>query len=141
MASDDRKLPPDPTSIISAPTDIAPRTSSGPKPAHEWTVAEDVDVVNWSALAASKGFKELIRAKRRFIIPATIFFVVYYFALPVLVGYARPFMETRVFGAVNIAYLFALSQFFVAWFVAALYVRAAGKFDRMAADVIKHEKQ
>ena len=92
-------------------------------------------------LAASAGFKELLRAKRRFIVPATIFFIVYYFALPVLVGYARPFMETRVFGAVNIAYLLALSQFFVAWIIAALYVRAAGKFDRMAADVIKHERQ
>ena len=141
MASDDRKLPADPTPIVASPTDIAPLTSNGPKPAHELTADEDGDVVNWSALAASQGFKDLIRAKRRFIIPATIFFVIYYFALPVLVGYARPFMETRVFGAVNIAYLFALSQFFVAWFIAALYVRAAGKFDRMAADVIKHEKQ
>ena len=63
-----------------------------------------------------------------------------WFALPVLVGYARPFMETRVFGAVNIAYLFALSQFFVAWIIAALYVRAAGRFDRMAANVIKRER-
>ena len=59
---------------------------------------------------------------------------------PVLVGYARPFMETRVFGAVNVAYLFALSQFFVAWIIALLYVRAAGKFDRMAAEVIKDER-
>ena len=77
----------------------------------------------------------------RFIVPATIFFVVYYFALPVLVGYARPFMEQRVFGAVNIAYLFALSQFFVAWIIAALYVRAAGRFDRMADDVVKRERR
>ena len=64
-----------------------------------------------------------------------VFFIVYYFALPVLVGYARPLMEKRVFGAVNLAYLFALSQFFMAWIVAALYVRAAAaKFDKMAVD-------
>lgn len=98
-------------------------------------------MADWKRLAASSGFKELLKAKRRFIIPATVFFVAYYFALPVLVGYARPLMETRVFGAVNVAYLFALSQFFVAWIIAALYVRAAGRFDRMAADVIKHERQ
>ena len=54
-----------------------------------------------------------------------IFFIVYYFALPVLVGYARPLMEKRVLGPVNLAYLFALSQFFMAWIIAALYVRAA----------------
>ena len=46
-------------------------------------------------------------------------------------------METRVSGAVNIAYLFALSQFFVAWIIAALYVRAAARFDKMAAELIR----
>lgn len=141
MASDDRKLPRDPTPMVGEPTDIAPLSRSDPKPPHERTADEEADVVDWKTLAASAGFKELIRAKRSFILPATIFFIVYYFALPVLVGYARNFMETRVFGAVNIAYLFALSQFFVAWIIAALYVRAAGKFDRMAADVIKRERQ
>jgi len=65
-----------------------------------------------------------------------IFFIVYYFALPVLIGYARPFMEKRVFGPVNLAYLFALSQFFMAWIIAGLYVRAAARFDKMAADVV-----
>jgi len=140
VASDDRKLPQDPTPISGAPTDVAPLTHLGPKPPHERTAGEERDVADWKRLAASHGFKELLKAKRRFIVPATIFFVIYYFALPVLVGYARPFMETRVFGAVNIAYLFALSQFFVAWAIAALYVRAAGRFDRMAADVIKRER-
>ena len=44
-----------------------------------------------------------------------VFFVVYYFALPVLVGYAPELMSRPVVGKVNIAYLFALSQFFMAW--------------------------
>jgi uncharacterized membrane protein (DUF485 family) len=56
----------------------------------------------------------------------------YYFALPVLVGYAPLLMETKVLGEVNLAYLFALSQFFMAWILAALYLRAAGRFDEMA---------
>ena len=136
MAGTDRNLPDDPTPIVGAATDIAPLGRSGAKPAHERTADEDRASADWSALAASESFKQLIRAKRRFIIPATIFFVVYYFALPVLVGYAPALMQTRVFGAVNVAYLFALSQFFVAWIIAALYVRAAARFDRMAADVI-----
>jgi uncharacterized membrane protein (DUF485 family) len=45
-------------------------------------------------------------------------------------------MEKRVMGPVNLAYLFALSQFFMAWIIAALYVKAAGRFDRMAEGVI-----
>ncbi len=74
--------------------------------------------------------------KKMFIIPAFVFFVVYYFALPVLVGYAPNFMATKIWGAVNIAYVFALSQFFVAWIIAALYVRAANDFDRLSEDII-----
>ncbi len=47
-----------------------------------------------------------------------MFFIVYYFALPLLVGYAPQLMATKVFGVVNVAYLFALSQFFMAWLIA-----------------------
>lgn len=95
--------------------------------------------MNWEAIAASAKFRELLAAKRRFIVPAMIFFVVYYFALPVLIGYARPLMERRIFGPVNLAYLFALSQFFMAWIIAALYVRAAARFDRMAREILEGE--
>src|ERR1044071_6163333 len=128
-------LPPDPTPIIGAATDISPLTHSGPKPGHERTAAEEAGKINWEAIAISPPFKELLRAKRRFIIPAMLIFVVYYFALPVLVGYARPLTEKRVLGPVNLAYLFALSQFFMAWIIAALYVKAAARFDKMAKDV------
>lgn len=137
MAQDDRKNPQDPTPIIGAATDVAPLSHAEPKPAHERTADEEAGAIDWERLEASERFRNLLKAKRRFIVPAMIVFIVYYFALPVLIGYARPFMERRVFGPVNIAYLFALSQFFMAWIIAALYVRAAARFDRMAADVIK----
>jgi uncharacterized membrane protein (DUF485 family) len=136
MAADDRKPPDDPTPIVGAPTDVAPLTHGAPKPSHERTAEEEAGVIDWAKLAASERFRNLLKAKRRFIVPAMIFFVVYYFALPVLIGYARPFMEKRVWGPVNLAYLFALSQFFMAWVIAALYVKAAARFDRMARDVV-----
>ena len=91
---------------------------------------------DWDVVARNPEFRALLAAKARFIIPATLFFVAYYFALPVLVGYAPQFMSTPVIGPVNLAYLFALSQFFVAWFIAWLYVRAAARFDRMAANIL-----
>jgi uncharacterized membrane protein (DUF485 family) len=90
----------------------------------------------WDQVAAMDEFRKLVAARRRFIIPATIFFIVYYFALPVMVGYAPELMDRRVFGVINLAYLFALSQFFMAWIIAALYVRAAGRFDEMARSII-----
>jgi uncharacterized membrane protein (DUF485 family) len=83
-------------------------------------------------------FKELERSKLRFILPATIFFLVYYFALPVLVGFFPDMMDTRLFSGFSIAYLFALSQFFMAWILAFIYLLAfAPKIDRMVSNIVK----
>ena len=139
MASDPR-IPEDPTPIVGSATDMARLSHASPKPPHELTADEEARGVDWESIASSARFQSLLRAKRRFVVPAMIFFIAYYFALPVLIGYARPFMEKRIWGAVNLAYLFALSQFFMAWLIAALYVRAAAKFDRMARDVIENRK-
>jgi uncharacterized membrane protein (DUF485 family) len=126
--------PGDPTPLVGSPTDVS-SVGAGSKPAHELTAGEQAPLADWDCVAESEDFKNLLAEKRRFILPATIFFVLYYFALPVLVGYARPLMETKV-GFVNLAYLFALSQFFVAWIIAALYVRAANRFDKAAASIL-----
>jgi uncharacterized membrane protein (DUF485 family) len=90
----------------------------------------------WDRIAESKEFNDLMATKKTFIVPAFIFFLVYYFALPVLVGYAPQFMATKVIGQVNLAYLFALSQFFVAWIIAGLYVKFANNFDQLAKDIL-----
>ena len=74
----------------------------------------------WQAIEADDDFQKLIAIKKRFIIPATIFFIVYYFALPVLVGYWPHLMEANVVGNINLAYLFALSQFVMAWILSYL---------------------
>jgi len=95
------------------------------------------DKTEWDRIAETQEFKDLMATKRTFIIPAFAFFLVYYFMLPVLVGYAPQFMATKVIGVVNLAYLFALSQFFMAWIIAWLYVRAANNFDNLAKDIIK----
>ena len=125
------------TPEVGAATDVVPLGRSESKPAHEQTAAEDSDPVDWSHVTQLPEFRAMVRAKLRFIIPAVVFFVVYYFALPVLVGYAPGLMSRKIFGVINIAYLFALSQFFMAWIIAALYLRAAAKFDQMEHTVIE----
>jgi uncharacterized membrane protein (DUF485 family) len=131
-----RKSPADLTPSVGAATDIAPLGQNKPKPAHELTAAEDAQLTDWDKVAGLEEFRALLKAKLKFVVSATIFFVVFYFALPVLVGYASEFMAKKVFGVINIAYLFALSQFIMAWVIAALYVRAAGRFDKMAAAIL-----
>ena len=101
---------------------------------------ETIRPADWERVAATDEFKSLIAAKRRFIAPAVIFFIVYYFALPALVGYAPGLMSRRVFGVINLAYLFALSQFFMAWIIMALYVRRARRFDELARAILEQHQ-
>jgi uncharacterized membrane protein (DUF485 family) len=131
-----RTLPSDLTPSVGAATDIAPVGRGQPPPSHELTAAQDPQIADWNKVAELEEFRALIKAKLKFIAPATVFFTVYYFALPVLVGYAPGLMETKIFGVINLAYLFALSQFVMAWTIAALYVRAAGRFDKMAEAIL-----
>lgn len=115
------------------------KTSAGarsPRPARRAASTPSSASTPWAKLEASPQFTELKRAKAAFIVPACIVFIAYYFALPLLVGYAPQFMARKVYGALNIAYLFALSQFFMAWTIAALYVRAASQHDLQAEAVI-----
>jgi uncharacterized membrane protein (DUF485 family) len=96
---------------------------------------------DWAAIERLPEFRELVRAKRAFVVPATLFFLAYYFALPALVGYWPGVMSTPVVGHVNVAYLFALSQFAMAWLLMAAYVRRARRYDRMAASLVQRLKE
>ena len=98
------------------------------------------DTPDWAAIERTPEFQALVRAKRAFIVPATVGFIVYYFALPALVGYWPELMSTTVAGRINLAYLFALSQFVMAWALMAAYVRRARRFDRMAETLIARVK-
>lgn len=97
----------------------------------ERDAALDREAEVWEKIAHRPEFESLLAAKKRFIAPACVFFLVYYFALIVVVGWF-PDLAKKKIGPANLAYWFALSQFFMAWIVAWVYVRAAGRFDRLA---------
>lgn len=93
----------------------------------------------WHALAAEPEFRALLASRRRFIWPATIFFIIFYLALPVSVGLAPQVMSRPVLGPLTLAYVFALSQFAMAWILLALYLLRARSFDLQAAKIRHHE--
>jgi uncharacterized membrane protein (DUF485 family) len=77
---------------------------------------------------------ELERRHNRFIWPVTAFFLVYYLSLNVLAGTAPGFMGRKIFGQFTFGYLFALSQFLMAFIVAWAYTRfARRRIDPLAA--------
>jgi uncharacterized membrane protein (DUF485 family) len=79
---------------------------------------------------------ELERRHNRFVWPVTAFFLVYYLSLNVLAGVARDFMGRKVFGEFTFGYLFALSQFLMAFVVAWAYTRyAKRRLDPLSADL------
>jgi uncharacterized membrane protein (DUF485 family) len=85
------------------------------------------DGQSYTDLAGDPGFAELKRRYRRFAIPATVAFLVWYVTYVVCNNWARGFMDTRVIGHVNMALVFGLLQFVSTFVIAYLYSRYAGR--------------
>jgi uncharacterized membrane protein (DUF485 family) len=109
--------------------------NQGPNAKREAEPSLSAGKTQWEQAYDDPAFRVLLAQKAVFIIPSFIFFVAYYFALPVLVGYAPGLMERKIVGKINLAYLFALSQFAVGWFLMWRYVRRARAFDAMSEAV------
>jgi uncharacterized membrane protein (DUF485 family) len=93
----------------------------------------DRTAVDWEAAENSPEFKELIKKKRAFVLPATIFFFVWYFGFILLAGLAPDFMATSVYEGLTLGYLLALTQFIMTWVLAGWYVRKATRdFDPLS---------
>ena len=103
--------------------------TTGRMPAEEAVTASE-------AVAKDPEMVELERRHTRFVWPTTIFFLVYYMALNVLAGTSPDLMGKKLFGQFTFGYLFALSQFVMAFVVAWVYSRwAARRMDPLSADL------
>jgi uncharacterized membrane protein (DUF485 family) len=95
--------------------------------------ADDHSEIDWIAAERSPEFRELIRKRRRFVLPATIFFLAWYFGFIILAGYAEDFMGESIYEGFTVGYLLALSQFIMVWTLGWLYLRKADRdFDPLA---------
>lgn len=66
-------------------------------------------------------FKDLKRRLLRFVVPASVAFMVWYLSYVLLSAYARDFMSTVLFGNVNIALILGLGQFASTFLIAVAY--------------------
>ena len=93
--------------------------------------------IDWQAAERSREFQALVRKKRSFVIPGTIFFLSWYFGFVVLAGYAPDFMGREFLtDGLTVGYVLALSQFVMTWVLCGLYVRAARRWDKMNAELL-----
>jgi uncharacterized membrane protein (DUF485 family) len=90
--------------------------------------------IDWVAAERSPEFQELIKKKKAFVVPATIFFLAWYFGFVILAGYAPDFMGREFLtDGLTVGYVLALSQFVMTWALGAWYIRKADReFDPLA---------
>jgi uncharacterized membrane protein (DUF485 family) len=90
---------------------------------------EDTVEIDYSRIVQSSSFQQLLREKRNFIIPSTIFFLVFYFTLPILTAYTSVLNKTA-FGSISWAWVFGFGQFIMTWALCMIYTSRASKFDK-----------
>src|SRR5918997_6061615 len=94
--------------------------------------------IDWEAIERSPEFRELIVARRRFVLPATIFFLAWYIGFILLAGYAPDFMAESVYEGLTVGYCLALTQFVMVLVLGLLYLRKSDTvFDPLAAKAIE----
>jgi uncharacterized membrane protein (DUF485 family) len=94
----------------------------------------DEPQIDWIAAERSPEFRELLTKRRRFVIPATAFFLTWYLGFVALAGYAPDFMTESIYQGFTVGYALALTQFVMVGVLGWLYVRKADReFDGLAA--------
>jgi uncharacterized membrane protein (DUF485 family) len=89
----------------------------------------------YSEIVKTRYFKQLMDEKKRFIIPMTVFFFLFYFSLPVLTAYTNV-LNTKALGDITWAWIFAFAQFIMTWALCMIYSKKAKRFDELADQVV-----
>ena len=82
----------------------------------------------WVRVERTPAFQELARKRKAFIVPATIFFMVFFFGLPVLAAFTTV-LNARAVGPLTWAYVYGFAQFAMVWILMHVYVSRANKWD------------
>ncbi len=98
-------------------------------------------VMDWQAIEGSPEFQELVRARRSFLVPATIVFLVGSLGYLLLAAFAQGFMGKEI-GGIPIAWLAALTQVLLTWIITWAYLRKADStfepLEQRAAEAATH---
>jgi uncharacterized membrane protein (DUF485 family) len=93
---------------------------------------------DWERIERSPEFQELVRRRRGFVLPATIFFLSYYMGFILLCGYAEDFMGSSVYQGLTVGYCLALTQFVMVLVLGILYLRKSDReYDPLGAKVVE----
>lgn len=98
----------------------------------------DEQRIDWEAIERTPEFQELVRRRRSFVIPATIFFLVWYMGFILLAAYAEGFMSERIYEGLTVGYTLALTQFLMVVVLGLTYLRRSERvYDPLAEKAIE----
>ncbi|MCL2471937.1 MAG: DUF485 domain-containing protein [Propionibacteriaceae bacterium] len=91
--------------------------------------------VDYLAVAQLPSFKKFQTARKKFTIPITIAFFIFYLGLPILAGFTKV-LTHKVAGEITWAWVYAFAQFIMTWGLCMFYLYKAKRFDKMNDDVL-----
>lgn len=97
-----------------------------------------VQKTKYERIIETEKFKVLMNKKKKFLIPLIIFFLLFYFALPILASYTKLLHQPAI-GDITWVWVFSLAQFIMTWTLATIYMRKSEKFDRLVSSVVEEE--
>jgi uncharacterized membrane protein (DUF485 family) len=111
--------------------------TTAPRPGEPADAGSELPGYDWETLEHTPEFQELIQKKKRFVLPATIFFLSYYMAFILLCGYAEDFMAKSLYEGLTVGYTLALTQFVMVLVLGIWYLRKADhEYDPLAQKVV-----
>jgi uncharacterized membrane protein (DUF485 family) len=94
--------------------------------------------VDWERIERLPEFQELVARRRRFVVPATAFFLIWYFGFVILAGYVEDFMGSSVYEGLTVGYVLALTQFLMVAVLGLWYLRYSEReLDPLRAQVTR----
>jgi uncharacterized membrane protein (DUF485 family) len=113
---------------------LSPRESEAEALPAEGSAEQRID---WEAIEREPEFQELVRARRSFVIPGTIFYLSWYMGFIALCALAPDFMGERVYQGLTVGYVLALTQFLMVVVLGLWYLRKSEReFDPLAERAI-----
>jgi uncharacterized membrane protein (DUF485 family) len=90
--------------------------------------------LDYSKIVQSSAFQHLMNEKKRFILPLSLFFLAFYFTLPILTSYSTVLNKPAI-GSISWAWIFAFAQFIMTWTLCILYSKRAASFDELVEQI------
>ena len=100
--------------------------------------SDDSGLATWQRACTGPAFMRLKLERFRLVRALMLAYLAAYLGLAVFCGFARNLAGTKVLGPLNLGYAFILGNYLLAWVLAVVYMRHAGRrHDTLAARAIE----